>query len=440
MITILLLPLAGALSNPAVLPEADHKMLGVSLTALGDVDGDEKPDFAVGDPADPVGGDWAGRVWIVSGAGFEALREIRGTREHVGLGATLAAQGDLDRDGVPDVLVGEQGKEGVGYAAVGAYSLASGELLYRIELRAPEPMCAPYNSSFSGPALAGIGDVDGDGVGDFAVGAAHESSREVDAGCVQVCSGATGKQLFRVDGLAARDRLGVSVAAADDVDGDGVPDLVVGARPECVEEGESPQRLGYALVLSGKDGELLRKLTPKTGVRAFGSPVAGLGDLDGDGRPDVAVGEVFGEELAKVSAFSGADGSLLRFWRGTLERAEYTFGAQIVSVGDVDLDGVPDLLITAPSSWGCAESAVIWSGATSKSLATLEVGARVESHYGVCAAAIGDLDGDGVSEVVVGAASVRGRGAFPGVVHVFSPGERVELAYLTREELLADER
>jgi hypothetical protein len=137
-----------------------------------------------------------------------------------------------------------------------------------------------------------------------------------------------------------------------DVDGDGVPDLAVGA-PWQEVEGLSGQ--GQAFVFSGGTGALLRTLNdPRPQENAqFGSTLVGVGDVDGDGVSDVAVGvwrqEVEGSSVqGQAFVFSGASGQPVLTLTKPYPRRGTGFGSALAAVGDVDGDGVPDLTVGAP--------------------------------------------------------------------------------------------
>lgn len=440
----------------------EHDLFGIAVTGLGDVDGDGRPDLAVGDPAYPVSGEWSGRVWIVSSASWRSLRTIDGAA-NAHFGVTLASPGDLDGDGVDDLVVGSTPKDR--HARVAAFSAATGELLYDIELPAADRMHVPWYSSARGPSLAAIGDVDDDGRGDFVVGVPLDDGAAPHAGLVQGRSGADGALLYELRGCDDCDRFGISVAAVGDLDGDGKQDAIAGAMPEFDGEWETKggcaYRPSYAVVFSGADGRTLRVLESPEGSRRFGVAVAGIGDLDRDGTPDVAVSSTFhdfapspeaGEsnvikadlELVAlrrptVSAFSGASGSMLRTWREDLGLE--SFGAQLQAVGDVDGDDVPDLLITAPISlYGSEFGVALWPGASSGPPWPIPSDGHDSSgtHRGVSAARLGDLDGDGLRDIAIGAASIRS--SIPGLLYIHSIASGEELARLSRAELGATPR
>src|SRR5262249_48876574 len=133
-----------------------------------------------------------------------------------------------------------------------------------------------------GSGLALAGDADGDGTEDFLVGCSP-SDPALSTGCAQIVSGRTGAVLRELTHPGPDRLFGFAVAAAGDVDGDGRTDWLVGAPIGA----ESPHR-GAAFVFAGSDGHLLREFTGDTA--GFGVSVTGIGDWNGDGHADVAVG------------------------------------------------------------------------------------------------------------------------------------------------------
>src|SRR5229473_2259548 len=173
------------------------------------------------------------------------------------------------------------------------------------------PIRLPFSGFASSMAVAG--DLDGDGVSDYIIGAYDQPVTGNDhQGRVFIFSGQSGKLLLTIEDPTPVSwaAFGFAVAAAGDVNKDGTPDLLVGA---FAQDGE-----GKAFVFDGQNGKLLRTLTPPqaSGGSAFGWSVAGVGDVNKDGVPDILVGapytavnEVTVQGRAYV--FNGKDGKLL---------------------------------------------------------------------------------------------------------------------------------
>jgi hypothetical protein len=241
----------------------------------------------------------------------------------------LRSIGDLDGDGVRDLLVSNRDVKQ--RECVWAVSCKTGQLLYRID-------SGMVGDGF-GRALAEIGDVDKDGVSDFVVGATGAragTSAYVDEGYVvgtpavrwefvtrgyvSAFSGKTGKLLFQVSSKTNAGSFGYALAAAGDVNSDGVPDFLIGDPFAC-----------ECTVHSGVDGALVLTLRSPNGPDAhdeFGDSIANVGDVDADGRIDWAVGAPeaeFAPEGARADAsavwgavfiVSGKDQRVLRTLRG----------------------------------------------------------------------------------------------------------------------------
>jgi hypothetical protein len=317
-------------------------------------------------------------------------------------GAAVASAGDVDGDGFTDIAVGAPlatpSAPLAGWAAV--YSGRTGAALHALPGRAPE-------QSF-GSAVAGIGDIDHDGRDDFAVGALGDSSQGTHAGRVYVFSGRTGTVLFDILGEGPGDLFGHALAAAGDVDRDGVPDFIVGAP----ENGDPIPNYGpgYAKVFSGRTGTVLHRFAGREVMFEQGHTVAGAGDIDGDGHADVVVGSVLdawpwgGVGAARV--YSGRTGAVLHTFRGSL-RSDH-FAMCVAGLGDVDGDGTPDIGVTAVELGTQLPGNVsVFSGRTGQRLRFAQAQAHMEM-YGVGLCAVGDRDRDGYADYAVGAAGLAG--------------------------------
>ena len=313
----------------AALLGAPVKDLTQSIVAGGgDVNGDGLADLVIGAPfASPGGFAFAGKTYVMFGRddGFDAslsLTDLDGTDGVVltgtdfgeQSGASVANAGDVNDDGLDDLLVGTRS----GSRAYVVYGEAAGfpAQLSLGSLDGRDGVVLTGNPAVDGPGfeVAGIGDVNGDGIDDIALGAPGAAAAELSgAGRVYVVFGSAdglpadlelaaldGTDGFVLTGAAARDGSGASVAAAGDFNGDGIDDLLLGA-PGAARGDERDAGKSYVLFGSREDfpDEIpLAELGEGGGVVIEGAAagdqagfaVAGLGDVDGDGDDDLAIG------------------------------------------------------------------------------------------------------------------------------------------------------
>jgi hypothetical protein len=315
----------------------------------------------------------------------------------LGFGHSVAGGADVDGDGVPDLVVGGPYENGfLGQALV--ISGADGSTLLVLQ---------DAEGGHFGNAVALVDDVNGDGVPDVLVGAEQFSVFNQDPGFAELRSGADGSELFHWDGLDGRSQFGDAVAAAGDVDGDGVPDVIVGA-PLHDANGLSSDA-GMARVFSGDDGSVIRTWFGAGGGDQFGTSVGGVGDVNGDGFDDVIVGAPDagpGPGSGEVRVFSGANGSTLYSFLGTADFDRC--GWSVTGAGDVNDDGTPDFAFGSPNEAGVG-SARVHSGADG-SLLHLVLGDDALGSFGRDVAGAGDVDGDGYADLIVGAHIAQGTG------------------------------
>lgn len=338
---------------------------GSALATIGDVDGDGRTDFVVGAPLHDSVLLLAnvGRAQVLSGATGNVLSTNDGVAAGERCGTAVAGIGDFDADGTPDYAVGSPFSTIGSNAAAGRVRAFSG----RTGLVIRQFSGTQANAHF-GAAVANVGDIDGDGKPDIAIGAPEfDVGGAFDAGLVEVYSGATGLLILSVVSTTARDHFGFALSGAGDQSGDQKADFLVTNAAENVAA-------RTCKLVGGVSGSVLRTFSFSFGD--FGTCVTTLPDVDGDGRPEIVVGDRTGDLNTQsldgaVHVFSSKDGARIALYSTGLQDA--ALGTAIASVGDLDGDGVADLLVGGP---GRASSSTPNGRAQIVSLVGVPVGAN----------------------------------------------------------------
>ena len=320
------------------------------------------------------------------------IRQVLGQQESAQLGASVALLADLDGDGRPEFVAGAPSEDGPfpDTGVVRVWSGANGALLHS--------WSGPRTEAFLGTSVANAGDVDGDGFADVVAGAPHELVNGPDPGRVFVWSGRTGAELWRFAGDSAGEGMGISVGGGGDVDGDGYDDLVAGAPYNDV----GGTNTGLARVWSGRTGQVLWSFPGAASTRYTARAATIAGDVDRDGFADVLVDDRLAE---RVRVHSGRTGAVL--WTFAPSTSGGGFGTSVAGNVDIDDDGHCDILVGAPLDDGAgpdAGAAFVFSGRTGLRLLELRLGMAGDG-FGAAVSGAGDVDGDGIDDLLIGAPS-----------------------------------
>lgn len=361
---------------------------GYAIARIGDVNGDAVADFVVGAPNESAG---AGAVRVMSGADGQMLYKCALAATIKGAaGRAVASGGDVNGDGIMDLLIGVPQSFEFQKGAAVLCSGADGQAIFYF--------AGSVHQHQLGGAVALGSDLDLDGVPDLVLGRTTQSSA---LGGVRVISGAGGGDLYVLPVPAASTGFATALAMIPDRNGDGVDELAIGARGEANTTGG----LGKVRIFSGVAGTILDTLTPPSVTDQFGCSIAVIDDATGDGLFDLLIGaerdSTAAPNAGAVFLVSGGTGAFVSAFLGA-STFDF-FGASVAAPGDVNGDGVSDYLIGARQlpQQGKRGYARIVDGATHDGWATL-TGGPASLEFGIAVAGIGSIDGDARSEVVVG--------------------------------------
>ena len=389
--------------------------------------------FSGGGPTDQR----EGKVYVYygspSGLSTVAAWSAEGNKQSAWFGHAVASAGDVDSDGYDDIIVGAplynngHVQEGRAFVYFGsAFGIAD------------TPWTAESNVAFAqmGYAVGSTGDVNGDGYSDVIVGAPRLFNGQGNEGRAYVFQGGPSglTQIWDVEGNQIDALMGHAVATAGDINGDGYADVMVGA----VGYNNGETREGLVYVYFGSEAGL--SLTPAWSAESnqvgagFGTSVGTAGDVNGDGYGDIAVGasawdDPGGGQTDEGRAYvylGSADGlATSPGWIAEGNSSGVLFGQSLAYAGDVNGDGYTDVVVGAPRFDNGQQdegAAFVYLGSASGLSATPSWTAESDqpfAEFGYSVGSAGDVNGDGNDDVVVGARLFDSGEANEGRAHVY---------------------
>ena len=460
---------------------------GRSVSSAGDVNHDGFGDLIIGAYLADEGGDNRGAAYVVFGkpGGFTASLSLDGLDGSNGFklvgvadmdetGRSVSAAGDINNDGIDDIIIGAPGNDeggnsrGAAYVVFGkAGSFAATVSLSDLDGSDGFKLNGTTDNSNSGVSVSGAGDINNDGIDDLIIGAfyADEGGTARGAGFVvfgksggfsasMALSGLDGTNGFKLSGVSDGDLAGLSVSAAGDVNGDGFGDLTVGALGADQGRGAGYVIFGKAagfppsVALSSLDGTNGFKLSGVTDGDKVGFSFGGAGDVNGDGFADLIIGSAYANEggtargasyvvfgkvgsfgaVVALSALSGTDGFKLS---GVADGDQS--GWSVSAAGDVNGDGFADLIAGAnyADEGGINRGAAyVVFGKAGGFAASVAISALDGSNgfklsgvvngdsAGFSVDTAGDINGDGFADVIAGAPYANEGGTDRGASYV----------------------
>jgi len=370
---------------------------GGSVSTAGDVNGDGYSDVIVGAYGYSSN---TGRAYIYfGGSSMNNVADVTMTGEAIdnSFGYTVSSAGDVNGDGYSDVIVGAAGYSlsiGRAYIYFGGSSMNNG---------ADVTMTGATAGIYFGNSVSSAGDVNGDGYADVIVGAFGYSSNTGRAYIFHGGSSMNNGADVSITGEATNNYFGTSVSTAGDVNGDGYSDIIIGADNYSSSTGRAYIYFGGSSMNNVADVTMTGEGTNNY----FGNSVSSAGDVNGDSFSDVIVGaNVYSASTGRAYIYfggssmnNGADVTM------TGATAGIYFGNSVSSAGDVNGDGYADVIVGALGySLSIGRAYVYFGGSSMNNFADVTMtGETTGNSFGISVSSAGDMNGDGYSDVVVGA-------------------------------------
>jgi hypothetical protein len=412
-----------------------------TATTAGDVNNDGFGDLLLGSPRYSSEEYPGGAVFVyygkAQGLPDSANWSYGGSTQGDRFGSAASSAGDVNNDGYDDIIIGayryrnNKAEDGCAYLFLGSPT----------GLEEYPAWTHPFEgeSSHFGYSVAGAGDVNKDGFDDVLIGARYYSFGETNEGAAFLFLGNAGglenspRWMYESNQLGAG--LGSSVAGVDDVNQDGYADILIGAPQYTLEneqEGAALLFLGSEIGSSPSPDLILTGNRPETG---FGTSVSGAGDVNNDGYPDVIVGApTFRRDLDQIYSqgaaflFYGTTEGLQQAssWQAYGDQNYPEFGISVSSAGDVNGDDIDDLVVGAhlldddqPDEGGI----YVYLGSINgpgNAPAFRAFGDKAEASLGFDAHSAGDINKDGLDDIIVGAPWYRSSEVIYGRAFLYS--------------------
>ncbi len=372
---------------------AGYGYYGSILCPLPDITGDGKNDIIVSGYAESGGGsNFTGRLYIINGNTGLILRScISPNPETSGyFGRSLSSLGDLNGDGLSDVIVGTDETVTTGTHSGRVYIISSSDCSLVKTINPPD---LEVSGSF-GYRVLGIPDINADGKWDILVSAPNlDINGFTDAGKLYCFSGDSGTLLWssRAPSLANYQKYAWDIARIPDVNNDGIEDLAVASFGE-----------NKTYILSSTDAAIINTISTTSYA------VEGIDDLNGDGRGDVIISNIsINSGQGQVTAFSAFTGATLLTLSSPYPETNGYFGTDICALDDINGDGKKDIAVGAPSEDAIEQNGgrvYIFSGEDGSFLERLRsTDVKQDGYFGKPVANMGDINGDGKGDILIGA-------------------------------------